>query len=445
MIKRALAIAAAFVFLHLHSVIPVLAQPTATEAAAKDPAVPVDFYDGLRAWENDAREVAVSLWLRASEYGDTRAMRRLAVMYAAGLTLPKDDVLSVYYEALADKYDGKSFEAALNKTDPEVAAAIMVALDRFAPRPSPAKPDSVTEQDPVDSLVTAIYVGTDAEVATAIEAVPAMQTAQDSQGWLPIFHAAAAGREFAVRAILEAKSPLRRLSPQGMSVMHFAAMSGSEPVVRALREAGIVALSEGPNGLLPSEAAEKAGFPGLADVLRGLEKEDVRALQEDLQRLGYDVGTADGVLGPRSRAQAAIAANGLRLKDHTITPELQSRLRSIQQISNWGAILERQRVSESGNWFTAMRSFTGPGGKNAAEGQALKVCEDDSDTKKGTCKVMAVLPIGTCVALGRSSDVAEWSKGFPSEAAANEDAIERCKSAGGRDCKVTIDFCAGME
>lgn len=97
---------------------------SATEAALKDPEIPVDYYDGLRAWDNGYDAIAISLWLRASEYGDHRSMLRLADAYEQGEVLPRNLTLAAYYRALARSVGAEIPIETIDSVEPEVATAI---------------------------------------------------------------------------------------------------------------------------------------------------------------------------------------------------------------------------------------------------------------------------------------------------------------------------------
>lgn len=421
---------------------PLLAQNAATEEAVKDPSVPVDYYDGLRAWENGAEEVAISLWLRAAEYGDTRAMWKLSLQYELGTILPKEPYLATYYAALAERLEGKSFNKSIDSVDPEAGMEIRSAVLEFVPKVSPAVARWVIKPDPVDALVQAIYGGTEADVIRAVQAVPTVKPVSDKAAFPPVFHAAAAGRADAVKAILTPMtwiSDLRALTKDGLTVLHFAAMSGSESTVRALYEGGAVAFAESPKGLLPSAVADSAGFKEVADLLRGYERVELRMIQENLNRLGYDVGAPDGVIGPRTRMQMAIAANGLGLSSDVITPEIARAVAFMIPFDVWGAALTVEMKDRSGRYILAYPSLTAHSAKEAKE-RALLLCKYYKDAEN--CEVQAVFPRGACMALAKSTKVREWSRAFASEAVAKQDALSQCANAsGGDNCEILQSFC----
>lgn len=426
--------------------LPLQAQNAATEVAAKEPSMPVDYYDGLRAWENGAQEVAISLWLRAAEYGDTRAIRKIALEYERGNILPKEPYLATYYAALAERLEGKSFEKTIDSVDPRAGAEIRAAVVEFVPKSSPAMLGSVVKPDPVDALVQAIYGGTEADVLRAVQAMPAVKPELEKTAWQPLFHAAAAGRADAVKAILEPMtwiSDFRVLTAEGLSVMHFAAMSGSEPTVRALYEGGAVAFAETPNGLLPSAAADKAGFSELADILRGFEKDEVRLTQEKLNLLGYDVGSPDGVFGPRTRMQMAIAANGLGLSSNRRTPEIAYAIAFMFSVDVWGGIYAYRKKSDGKDYVSFLTSVSAVN-RQLADDSILSRCKSNVD--RVNCKVQAVLPLGACIAaadseVGDTKGALNWSRAFPSELAAKEDALAMCAAKSDGECEIWQSFC----
>ena len=74
----------------------------------------------------------------------------------------------------------------------------------------------------------------------------------------------------------------------------------------------------------PPAAAALAAAPRPAD----LKRRQIAQAQRDLARLGYPIGTSDGVIGWKTRAaiRAFQAANGLAV-DGELTPELAKALR----------------------------------------------------------------------------------------------------------------------
>lgn len=218
-------------------------------------------------------------------------------------------------------------------------------------------------------------------------------------------------------------------------------MQGTTEVIDVLLANGAYAIAESSTGMTPADTARMAGFAETARHLENAAREQAVALQEHLNAVGYDVGKPDGELGPRSRAQIAIASSSFGPPQGRISSGLVDQLMSLPANTRWGAIIGFTKEGEFG-WEQMLTKFEAIGGVAAAEAEALKICSDDSSHSK--CKVLAVLPRGSCMALGRTETVYEWSAVYPSITEAKEDALKRCKAARGTDCKIVISACAGM-
>lgn len=77
--------------------------------------------------------------------------------------------------------------------------------------------------------------------------------------------------------------------------------SGTRRAVRAFQAAQNLPADGFPTASLLNEIRARAGVPVEARAPRGLQTAGIRELQRLLNRLGYDAGTADGVIGTRTR------------------------------------------------------------------------------------------------------------------------------------------------
>jgi len=395
--------------------------------------IPVDFYDGLRAWDTGLHEVAVALWLRAAALGDTKSMLRVAQEYESGKYLPKQKLLAVYFKLLAKRQGHEGPDPLVGLTADE-RAAVTAKADEFAAAalpPAQAPQKTVTFED----LLRAADTGDADEVRRILGANSRLATGQDGKGWTPLMHAAAGGHAEIVGLLADRGSDVAAVDADGFSALHLAAWSGSEATVALLLARGAFPVAASAKGMTASIVAERAKHPEVAAQLAAAERRQVVQIQEKLATLGYEVGKADGEMGPRTATQLAIFAAGERLPGPP-TANVLAKLFAKTETRLWGAVvLLNYKGTPSATYYT-----NAVGNRARVETAILDWCKGQPDWSK--CKISVMLPQGTCLAgaIGSGGGVI-WSRAFPELASAEADSEAQCRSAGSTGCKVTQSFC----
>lgn len=419
-------------------------QTTAADVGLKLIEQPVDYYDGLRAWENGQKEVAVSLWIRASEYGDVRSLNRVGNLYRSGIILPQDEVMAAYYKALANRLSGFDQSDPYVGVSPEARSAVTQRVDAFVPKSLRTSSAEATLTDPQQMLIRAIYDNDLRSLDMAIDR-GASPTLKSDEGWPALFHAASVGNLDVIAALLKLPITLYQTAGESeFSVLHVAAFNGSIPLAEALIAAGAHPLAETTAGMRPSDVAEAADHVELASFLREQEVAEAKKVQEKLNNLGYDVGKADGVIGQQSRMQLAIFANSAKIKGgrtwpHVLSPLVLTLLEQRRVTSVWGA---RITYDDSDSVNRLWYAFEVNGDSEAdARANALELCKAQEAATK--CEVKFVFPSGGCLAVAEGSAGGVGSRIFASIEDARMDALERCNTRQGGSCKIHSARCVG--
>jgi hypothetical protein len=182
------------------------------------------------------------------------------------------------------------------------------------------------------------------------------------------------------------------------------------------------------------DIASQRGDVMLARDLDKYVREDLKAIQNHLNFLGYDVpasGTLDGA------TQQSLAMFGIRfgLKEaYHPTGDLVERLFSTHETRSWIAGLISGPVGR-------MRTIRieNVGSRSEAQATAVAIC---SEAGHQNCRSNFVVPDGGCVAIAFNSfGVGSWSRLFADLEAAKADAIAACERDGKR-CRVFEEVCA---
>ncbi len=420
------------------------AVPTVADASGRDPALPVDYYDGLRLSDAGQPELAMMIWLGAAELGDARAMAAVAQAYETGTVLPQDKTLASYYSLLARRFgldDAPVPASAGTLTDAE-RAAIEQSVASFVPR---AVAPGQQVKRPHAQVIDAILRGDVASAKAALNGAgdPAVLLNQlDKEGLSPTGHAAVSGNVAMLEFVLNTGGHLTATFGEGWTLLHLAAARGHMDATKHLLDAGLNAAIVSPKGLTATEVARKSGHKALADFLAAQEKDGMRTVQTQLNALGYEVGKPDGVAGARTRSQIGIFASSVASRDKMLTAGVARRLaekyESEWQTNLWGAVVA-YRKGKVGYWSSLNRIAVRS--RKAAEDHALAHCKGLADATQ--CKVEFVLPKGACFALGGDrKQVAVWSPAFPEESMAKDEAVGLCrKQGGGSGCTVLQSAC----
>ncbi|MGH9675514.1 MAG: ankyrin repeat domain-containing protein, partial [Candidatus Acidiferrum sp.] len=129
------------------------------------------------------------------------------------------------------------------------------------------------------------------EVAELLLASKAEVNATDEDGDTPLHYAAFKGHKDVAELLLASKAEVNAKANNGNTPLHFATASGHKEVGELLRQHGGQDVST-PTQPAPSTSAQGQGVPTT--------KENVQQVQRRLQVLGYDSGSADGVMGSRT-------------------------------------------------------------------------------------------------------------------------------------------------
>lgn len=419
-------------------------KPSATDVGLKYIEQPVDYYDGLRAWENGFKEIAVSLWIRASEYGDVRALNRIGNLYDNGIILPQDQVMAAFYKGLANRLSGYEQSDPYVGVAPEAMSAVIQRVENFVPKSLETTGAKATIADPQEILIHAIYNNDLKSLDIAIDQGASI-TVKSADGWSALFHAVSSGHMDMVEALLKRPVTLyQTVEENEFSVLHVVAFNGSIPLAEALIAAGAHPLAETTAGMRPSDVAEAAGHDELAKFFREWEVKEATKVQQKLNTLGYDVGKADGVIGQQSRMQLAIFANSAKIKvgrswPHVMSPLLLTLLEQRRVTSVWGARITYDD-SDLVNRLWYVFDIQGDS-ETAARANALELCKAQKAATK--CEVMFVFPSGSCLAVAEGDDGGVGSRIFASIEDAKKDAQERCQTRQGTSCKIRSARCVG--
>ncbi|MEO5806227.1 ankyrin repeat domain-containing protein [Devosia sp.] len=407
----------------------------AVDFALKNPARPVDYYDGLRAADAGQKEVAITLWLSAAQLGDGKAMLEIAKAYAAGDILPKSPILAAYYFALGVRFGQTPTSDPFVGLDPADVSKIKAEVAQFAPEKFPPVEAAATHATFADFLGV-VDAGDIEGVRMGLSVNPTYSADHDANGWTALMHAALIARGDIVQLLLDKGAEVRAVTNEGYTALHFAALTGSDEIAQLLIEHGASTLIATPKGLAPAMVASDADHAELAKTIAARAHDEMVAVQKKLNLLGYDVGTADGTAGSITISQLAVFAHGFSLPNPNISYPLLARLSTIQAVRVWGVVVDYTK--DGGEW-RIWRNITAQNRK-AAEDELIGTCKSTEGAKK--CAVEFSVPLGSCMALAMSDSDEAWSKIFSTKAAAEADGLEQCSKQSSRStCKVQASFC----
>jgi hypothetical protein len=405
-------------------------------AAPNTPAFPVDYYDGLRAFENGQRLLAVVLWLQAAALGDTRAMVRIAEAFSAGTDLPPSPIGTAYYYGVAFKEGAtdqvEHARAARDALTAGQQADLDSAIAAYTPR-KPVKPDGTNADS---AFFAAVAAGDATAVKAMLDKDFVLASESDDRGWQPLMLAALAGSGDTIKALLDTGAPADDANEDGYTALHIAAFGGSRPAIDALIAGGAHAAITTTAGLSAMDIARAGKHDDLASYLAPLQQKDVAAIQGQLNTLGYDVGKPDGTLNDATRDQLAIFAHRLLLDPvRAPTAELINGLFEESSTDLWGYVV--QYTKDGSKWTSYDFDFHGDD-RDAVTAAAMKDC---ADTGGKSCKVSLIVPEGSC--LSHVNHTSLWSRIFADEDAAAADAKNRCRAQGMKDCDDLATLCVG--
>ncbi len=420
-----------------------LAPVGADVGALKPPDFPIDYYDGLRAWEAGHREVAATLWLQGAALGDGRSMRRLGELFEAGDVMPAEPMLAAYYFDLAKRFGqgdaAAAASAAFARLSPPESVEVRRAAEAFRPaliRPPARSTPAATTATLVEAIAVADIPGIRALLGRRVS-----PGAADAEGWTPLMYAAMAGSAEIVDILVAANASPAAYVGDGRTALHIAAYVGSRPAVDALLRGGAHPAAATFAGTTAAYVARERGFTDLATFLLERERVQLREVQEKLNRLGYDVGAPDGVVGPRTRSNLAFVGHRFGLtKFDVLTAALLSVLTTATETRRWGY---SYNYAKDGTTWDSWNFSVEAADRAAAEAAALSSCREKNGRN---CRVTMLMPEGACAAIADNSrtDGNFWSRLYPSLEEAQAEALAACRRGGNASsCSILASGCAG--
>lgn len=236
----------------------------------------LDYYDGLRAWDLGERIIAAGIWLRASAYGDRRAMRRLAQLYEEGKDLPKDDALAFFWFSVAglrgdadSKKDSGRLLARLPRPSLEaIKNAVLDWKPAFADASGSVRAQAVPKRRTIEDLVAALQNGDRTEFQAALNDGNSGTSVFNRS---PVFLLAVASDKIDfVRDLFDTGRPAPDPSitlPNGINALHIAAGKNNSQMVDLLLARGANPALEDRNGVRPDQLARQNGLSEIAKKL----------------------------------------------------------------------------------------------------------------------------------------------------------------------------------
>ncbi len=425
----------------------VVSSALANEPQGQVPSL-VDYYDGLRAWDLGQKQIAVGLWVTAANWGDSKSMQRLAELYEAGDTLPRDNGLACYWYTLAGKRGNGVVQqasdrycASLSPTDFTTVRNAVAEWKSYTFDAANVKEleKALSEQEQKQTqrdLLLALNRNNLKGVQDALsDGVSGAVTLED--GTPVLFLAVATGNPDIVSALISHGANANSAMPDGRTPLHVAAVKGSQAVANALTSGGASAAIQDNNGVWPFEYASRKHFEALAIFLKSKRDADIAKAVGFLVAVGY---LPEGALDNSSARDLAVrmyqnGRNGL-----SVTGALEvATLAAIEKDISYNRQLQfkfviRYRKNQM-NWVKDSKgAFPSVADARAA---AMDLCKKESGTK---CK-FNFAPPGGCIALAEP-DYGEYRVSRPllTKKEALSDAIRQCRE-GTENCKESNVYC----
>lgn len=410
----------------------------------------VDFYDGLRAWDLDEKEIAASIWLRAAELGDRRAMMRLADLFESGDHIPQDSAVAYFWLSLAAKGSTSPPVDDLARLRGKLHGDQVRLIDSAVGEWQPLRVADATVSawqtaavaDQRELGVADLLAALDASDLKAFKAaldgdVSANVVAPD--GTPVLFLAVATRRVEFVKSLLEKGANANVALANGLTPLHVAAGIGDVVVARLLLSGGAEAAIQDANGAWSDELARSKGYTEIADLLSSARDASLATAKDYLEKRGYiktdlsDVWSRDDAVRMYQQSWWAIDITGHF--DATTLSALQADAEANKPIRYHSVI--RYEKDDQFWYFTSSERF-----RSAAEARAaaIKLCEDKGGHR---CK-FNFAPAGGCIAVA-AADVGEFrvSAAFPDKASAESHAHAQCREEHSQGCLIEHSACAG--
>lgn len=212
-------------------------------------------------------------------------------------------------------------------SDPEAGS------EHAALRTPTRKPISSPESASTAKLRAAVAKGDPRAVTQLLETRNHDVNAVDKSGRSLLMTAVENGHSDVARELIKAGADVDRRSRDGETPLMVAARGGDPVIVHLLLEGGADIDVRNRNGLTAQTLAKNSGHEVVYEFIsdevrrRGKERNMIAKAQDLLNKLGYKLGTADGIAGPKTSRAVRRFQKGHRIRvDGKITPALLSAL-----------------------------------------------------------------------------------------------------------------------
>ncbi len=410
----------------------------------------MDFYDGLRAWDLGQKQVAAGIWVTAANWGDARAMQRLAELYEAGDSVPKDNGLACFWHSLAEKRKNPAAPQPPDQTCQSLTATDLATVQSAVAGWKQYALDAAQEKGLETALSQQEHKQSERDLILALNSNN-LKAAQDAlnngvsgsatleDGTPILFLGVAAGNSEIVSALIAHGANANAALPDGRTALHIAAVQGSQAVANALANNGASAAIQDSKGVWPFEYAAAKHFDSLAGYLKSRRDADIAGAVAYLVAAGY---LPEGALDNASLRDLAVRMYQAGRDVVSSTGALDApTLAAIQSDISGKRALAYKFVIRYGkdqkNWYdNSEGSFAGVADARAA---AMELCKKEGGTK---CK-FNFAPPGGCIAVARP-DAGEFRVSRPllDKVQALADAMRQCREDTD-NCTEDNFYCAG--
>jgi hypothetical protein len=417
---------------------------TETGQNSEDAAI-ADYFDGLRAWELKEEPMAAAIWLKAAEWGDVRAMQRVAELYEQGQVLPHDAALAFFWFSQAARSGSAPAKAAADRLRSQLSANELSNIEPVTAswRPKLIRSDGSTRTNAgIGDLLRALDHH-DLRLLHITLSSGISPNISDSEG-MPILFFAIAAKELDFLEILLSVGANADFSlPNGMTPLHIAAGVGDSRIVGALLEHGASSAIQDHNGAWAFEIAERKGFKELSQRLRSKMSEDVGLLRISLETEGYLADNQNFFnASPRLTAvrmfqKGRIGLNSTGYIDgETVEKAFQER--KDNRLVHYYCI-EIYKKANIWWWGTFKGRYATADDARAA---AAADCRADSGR---SCRV-EVAPAGGCLAIAAApGSPVRLSALMLTQSDASADALAKCAADGLKGCSIRAASCADAQ
>lgn len=392
----------------------------------------VDYFDGLRAWSQGERELAVSIWSEAADAGDLRSMKALGEQYRTGSFLLADLGLAFFWYDLAAKRGDEEASAAVRDLRSKVPAAVAEAAAKAADdwKPNIGFSDAAKHGAVQSSAIAAVEAGDLKKLQTAF--ADGFEADALADGTPIFFLCLAKGEVTLVQAFLAAdkKRALLGLSVNGVPALHIAAIKGDAALVRALLDHGFNPAIEDAAGMSAHQVARVKNFSAAADLLEQAYK--LRRLDIVRQLVAWGYVANEDASEEAFRAGVKLVKHSRLKADNTrIDQALLTLLSDVQNPISYHVLVERAEGSRRFVNYDRLTALS----QEKAKSQAIQSCAQRNPS--ASCRAAYVAPEGLCIAYAWGASKAAYiSSAFSSPTEAANDAMAKCSRASEADCQM---------